>query len=310
MSQAPQVTVIVPTFNRSGLLKLTIESVLAQTYTDFELLVMDDASTDDTESVCRSLKDPRMNYVRQPKNLGVGGNWADGVKRAKGKYVCLLMDDDRYGPRFLEHRVPVLEANPACSMSFSPFTQVNFESGQETLSRIFPVENGAVLSGEEFIRISTNGGTHVGAQVFRREVLLRVLNLCTPYDLIIDHAFLVWLIVQEAVKAVFVDSADSLIAEHESQVFHRRRREVYAKCDELYQAALAKSQRPSLVRLLKVLQAELLDQWALYEAAKQSRGVAWTLWKKANQIDPYAFRRWRQKLYTIRVLLGTKPRPV
>jgi len=307
----PIVTVIVPTYNRSGLLKLTIESVLSQTFRDFELLVMDDASTDDTEAMCRAITDPRLKYVRQSKNLGVGGNWSDGLKRSTTKYVCLLMDDDRYGPKFLEHRIPVLEANPTCALVFSPFTQVDFEKHTETHSRTFPLRDGATLDGETFMRTTSVGGTHVGTQIYRREVLIGVLPLCTSFDLIIDSAFIVWMVVQEQIKAVFVEASDSLIAEHPSQVFHRRRREVYAKCDELFLNAMAKSKRRSLGKLLKVLQAELLDQWATYEACKGKPWAACRLWLKAMWVDPWAIRRWRQKLYTLRLILGlAKPHAV
>ena len=93
----PKITVIVSTFNRCKLLKKTIESVLKQTMTDFELLIVDDDSIDDTEKVVKSFNDERINYVKLESNHGHDAfpkNY--GVKIAKGYYVAFLDDDDIY----------------------------------------------------------------------------------------------------------------------------------------------------------------------------------------------------------------------
>ncbi|MGH2351068.1 MAG: glycosyltransferase family 2 protein [Chloroflexota bacterium] len=105
----------IPAYNRSVYLRQAIESVLAQTYRDFELLVVDDCSTDDTAAVATTAAahDPRVRYVRNPHNLGMVGNWNRCLDLARGEYVGILHHDDAYLPTMLEATVGVLDAHPA-----------------------------------------------------------------------------------------------------------------------------------------------------------------------------------------------------
>lgn len=102
LDTAPTFSVIIPTHNRAELMPRAVESVLAQTYDDFELLVVDDASTDDTEDVMASFEDERVVYVRREENAGHAAARNTGIQRARGEYVAFLDDDDEYLPRFLE----------------------------------------------------------------------------------------------------------------------------------------------------------------------------------------------------------------
>lgn len=108
-----KVSVIVTTCNRLEFLKKTVGSVLAQTFKDFEVIISDDASNDDTEKWCKMLEKNHKNvtYYRH-KRFGMIGNWNAGVKQAKGKYISLLMDDDLWGKDFLKETVKVLDKYP------------------------------------------------------------------------------------------------------------------------------------------------------------------------------------------------------
>ena len=111
----PTVSVIVPTYNRADWLGNTLRSVLRQTFIDFELIVVDDGSTDDTESVVQSF--PRVQYVRLQENLGVSGARNTGLSRAVGRYICFLDSDDLWCERKLEVQVGWMESNadyPVC----------------------------------------------------------------------------------------------------------------------------------------------------------------------------------------------------
>lgn len=103
------VTAIVTTHNRLHLLKRAIKSILAQTYTEIEIVVVDDASTDGTETYCRSLP---LNYIYIPKKESRGGNHARnvGIRAAKGKYVAFLDDDDYWLPEKIEKQVALIES--------------------------------------------------------------------------------------------------------------------------------------------------------------------------------------------------------
>ncbi|GIV76554.1 MAG: hypothetical protein KatS3mg050_0948 [Litorilinea sp.] len=97
----PTFTVIIPTHNRAHLLPRAIRSVLAQTFTDFELIVVDDASTDETPQVVASVQDGRIIYLRHEENRGAAATRNTGICHARGKYVAFLDDDDEYLPEFL-----------------------------------------------------------------------------------------------------------------------------------------------------------------------------------------------------------------
>jgi glycosyltransferase involved in cell wall biosynthesis len=107
----PKVSVIIPTHNRAELLRGAIQSVLDQTYRDFEIIVVDDASTDHTPEVVRNFADERIRYVRNATNRGEGGARNVGLERARGEFIALLDDDDEWLPEKLELQVKVLESS-------------------------------------------------------------------------------------------------------------------------------------------------------------------------------------------------------
>lgn len=118
MSKNPRVSVIIPTYNRQDLLTGAVKSVLNQSFTDFELIISDDASTDGTPQLCKKLakSDPRIRYERHKNNLGMVGNWNAALDKARGKYCCILMDDDRFETNFLEPTQQIL--NKDASLGF------------------------------------------------------------------------------------------------------------------------------------------------------------------------------------------------
>ncbi|AEC51970.1 glycosyl transferase [Pyrococcus sp. NA2] len=101
----PTVSVIIPTHNRAKLLKRAIISVLNQTFEDFEIIVVDDASSDNTPKIIESIKDSRIRYIRLEKNSGAPTARNIGIKKARGKFIALLDDDDEWLPRKLEVQV-------------------------------------------------------------------------------------------------------------------------------------------------------------------------------------------------------------
>lgn len=101
----PTVSVVVPTYNRKVALARALRSVLAQTWSDWELIVVDDASTDETEAVARSFDDGRLVYVRHSRNSGGGAARNTGIRGAHGKYVAFLDSDDEWFPEKLAHDI-------------------------------------------------------------------------------------------------------------------------------------------------------------------------------------------------------------
>jgi len=107
MTDTPFFSIILPTYNRGPLLSKSISSVLSQKFTDFELIVVDDGSTDNTREVVQSFSDPRIHYYyKENEERNFARNF--GISMAKGKYVCFLDSDDYYLPNRLEKAFSVI----------------------------------------------------------------------------------------------------------------------------------------------------------------------------------------------------------
>jgi len=114
----PKMSICIPTYNTARYLPEAIESALRQDFTDFELLICDDASTDETPELVRRYDDPRICYSRSERRLGQAGTWNRCVALARGEYIALLHADDRYLEGFLKERVSTLDAHPDVGMAF------------------------------------------------------------------------------------------------------------------------------------------------------------------------------------------------
>jgi teichuronic acid biosynthesis glycosyltransferase TuaG len=119
MPDSPLVTVVVPTYNRAGLIGETIQSILNQQYGNLELIVVCDGCTDETESVVRSFDDPRIQLVMQEHSGGPARPRNTGVTRARGEYVAFCDDDDLWMPEKLRRQMTVMEADPDAALCFA-----------------------------------------------------------------------------------------------------------------------------------------------------------------------------------------------
>ncbi|MBI3881570.1 MAG: glycosyltransferase family 2 protein [Verrucomicrobia bacterium] len=127
---SPAVSFVVPCYKLAHYLPECVNSILAQTFRDFEIIIMDDCSPDDTPAVARSFNDPRITHVRNEPNLGHVRNYNKGVSLARGRYIWLISADDRLSsPRVLERYVNCLEANPRVAYAFCP--AIALEDGRE-----------------------------------------------------------------------------------------------------------------------------------------------------------------------------------
>ncbi|MBE9167457.1 glycosyltransferase family 2 protein [Pleurocapsales cyanobacterium LEGE 06147] len=110
---SPIVSVIIPAYNTEAYLAQAIESALSQTLSEIEVIVVDDASTDNTVKVARSFSDPRLKLVQNSKNLGAGGARNRALREARGQWVAVLDSDDWYASRRLKKLVRVAEEQNA-----------------------------------------------------------------------------------------------------------------------------------------------------------------------------------------------------
>lgn len=134
--RAPRVSVGIPVYNREHLIAETIESVLAQTFEDFELVICDNGSTDGTAEVCREYAalDPRVKFHRNDENRGAAYNFNRVFELSSGEYFKWLAADDLCEPQFLEHCVQALDANPAASLAYP---RANFIDADGAVVEVF-----------------------------------------------------------------------------------------------------------------------------------------------------------------------------
>jgi glycosyltransferase involved in cell wall biosynthesis len=129
-TQHPVVSFVVPCYNLASFLPECINSILSQAFSNFEVLIMDDCSPDNTSSVARLFTDPRIKYIRNEHNLGALRNYNKGIQLCRGKYIWLISADDYLRRRdILKRYVKLMDEHPSIGYSFCPGVRVS--DGQE-----------------------------------------------------------------------------------------------------------------------------------------------------------------------------------
>ena len=194
----PLLTIGMVTYNQEGLVSKAIESVLNQSYTNFELLINDDCSTDNTWNVIQQYNDPRMHAVRNETNVYQYLNRNKVIDRAKGKYLIFIDGDDLMYSFGVEYGIKILESNPETAAIYTHFFRNNM---------IFPVK----LTPREFIICQYFGndflGTALTAVIFKTEIVRKEggfsneyissdiflrLKISSKYPTIITDFFFAW----------------------------------------------------------------------------------------------------------------------
>jgi hypothetical protein len=184
----PRISVCVPTYNRAPLLKNFLNSILSQTFRDFEVIVADNCSTDDTPEIVRSFSDPRLRYHRHGQNIGPFANMNFLIGEARGEYLCIAHDDDLYYPEFLQKESEMLDRHPNVGMVHCAVHEVDADGTRRQVVRAYPTTR--VLEGKsEFIRY-LQGHNVCCSSVTARASLFRE-NPFDPRFLCAD--FLMWM---------------------------------------------------------------------------------------------------------------------
>jgi glycosyltransferase involved in cell wall biosynthesis len=124
-SAHPAVSVILPTYNRAALIERAIRSVLHQTYEDFELIIVDDGSTDATRREVERVDDPRLRYVRLEENRGAGAARNVGLRNAAGRFIAFQDSDDEWLPAKLKQHMEVFETGaPELGVVYSDMNRI------------------------------------------------------------------------------------------------------------------------------------------------------------------------------------------
>ena len=122
-----RVFILIPAYNIGHFLTVAIDSVLTQTYQDWELLVLDDCSTDNTTNVVAAYlsRDARIQYLRNEENLGMLKNWNKGIAYCQSPYFAKLDGDDKWHPDMIQSALNILDHNQEVGMVFSKYVSIN-----------------------------------------------------------------------------------------------------------------------------------------------------------------------------------------
>ena len=135
MTSSPSVSVIIPTYNRQTLVVNAIDSVLFQTWRDFELLVIDDGSTDDSLAVIKSVQDMRVKCLTHACNRGLAAAWNTGVNAAQADLIAFLDSDDTWHPEKLQDQVDYMQQHPAIAGCTTGYVHLRLDGKREIIPK-------------------------------------------------------------------------------------------------------------------------------------------------------------------------------
>lgn len=202
----PMVTVLMPVYNAARYLREALESVLSQTYRDFELLVIDDASTDASADLVGSFHDPRIRLLRNDSNLGVARTLNRGAQLARGRYLARMDADDVCLPERLKRQVEYLELHPEVEVLGTRVELIGADGGE---IGVWQADREAVTAEEIRSRLPQGNCLAHPSVMMRRELLL-----CHPYHEKVPYAqdYELWL--RLAAHGCRIEKLDQVLLRH------------------------------------------------------------------------------------------------
>ena len=272
----PAVSVIIPTYNRAELLRRTLAGVLQQTLSDFEVLVVDDCSSDDPAAVVAEFNDPRLRYLRQPENAGVAAARNRGLREARAPLVAFLDDDDEWFPRKLALQVELFQqAPPDVGLVYAGVETVAADGSR---SVTIPSARGDLYR-ELLVRNLLHGGS---SAMLRRNVITVVGFFDEVLPAIEDYDY--WLRIGRYYKFDYVSAP--LVRYHDPRdqsemAESRRSTNIKANLDaraQLYRKHGAQMRKEGVAHLF------------LVSSAKRHRTPPWNDFRGARRLAMAAFR--------------------
>ena len=194
----PYVSVILPTFNRAQTLLRAVGSVLNQTFEDFELIVIDDGSTDETPALIGSLTDRRLIYIQRSSNSGVSAARNSAIRASRGRLIAFQDSDDEWEPQKLERQIERMEAcDPHLGVVYAPFIQHN-----QTSISLFP-KPGELVDGDIHTNLLYRNLVSAQLAVVKRECFERVGLFDESLFCLVDWEL--WLRVSRAYHFAYVN---------------------------------------------------------------------------------------------------------
>lgn len=201
---APRVSVAISTWNRAHLVGRAIRSALAQTFADFELLVVDDGSTDATPEVLAGVDDGRLCRVRRERNYGISRTRNTALGLARGEWLAFLDDDNEWAPDYLERQLAFAASRPGAGVAYCRARQRHAPSGSE-------VELVQLRQGRVFCDLVEGWNPFVSGALIRRSLLVEAGGLDERLRATEDRDL--WM--RLAQRTEFAGASDVLLIRHE-----------------------------------------------------------------------------------------------
>jgi glycosyltransferase involved in cell wall biosynthesis len=223
----PKVSIIVPNYNHARFLKQRLDSIFNQTYQDFEVILLDDCSSDTSIEILQTYsQNPKVShYSINSKNSGsTFKQWNKGFSLAKGEYIWIAESDDWADETFLEKQIPILDVNENVGVIYCQSYRTNIDSKiHEKIDNSFDdytfKQGVAIVSGKKFIiekMVDFNSMPNASAIIFRKEILLKVGYANENTRLFSD--WLQWINILAVSDLAICESYLNYFREHQSTV--------------------------------------------------------------------------------------------
>jgi glycosyltransferase involved in cell wall biosynthesis len=228
----PKVSFVVPCYKLAHLLPECINSILGQTFEDFEILIMDDCSPDNTPEVANSFKDPRVRHIRNEPNLRHLRNYNKGIELSRGEYIWLISADDYLRkPYVLENYIQVLEKSPRIGYSFCAGVGVRKGLETEVLSYSIYDKHDCVVSGHRLLeKLAYSNIVLAASGLVRRECYQR--HGAFPLDMPYAGDWYLWCLFALHYDVAFFAEPMVAYREHDLSMTNKLFKEDVASCCE------------------------------------------------------------------------------
>ncbi len=269
VTATPKVSVVIPAYNNSAFIAETIESVLAQTYTDFELVIADHSSADDTKTIIDGYaSDPRVHILSTPAGGGAPRNWNRVTEAARGEFIKLVCGDDLIYPDSLRLQLQAIETDPSVTLVASPRDIIDARGAVVMRGRGLGGLTGTT-AGAVAVRRTVTAGTNVfgepGCVLIRRSTLVEIGLWDPRYPYLIDETTYARVLLQGSLATVDVPLAAfrlsntqwsvKLAQEQSSQAagFHRWVREEHPDVVSARDVAVGNAKSAVMARLRRLV---------------------------------------------------------
>lgn len=288
----PLVSILIPTYNRAWHIEQTIRSALAQSYAPLEVVVVDDAGTDDTALVVQGIEDSRLIYRRQPQNVGMVANWGACLEQAQGEFVAFLSDDDLLCPEFVANRLRYLIEDDGVHVVFSRY-DVQDRDGSLLFTCNANLREPRHLTGAELLNAALSRQWFVGAALYRRDIMQSVWPRLADDNLVLDFGLNIRLAMQGG-KGVYLPENDFIMMAHPGQNSQSMRERVMQEGEDTLRRILKEHPPLPCAMLLRRELANWNVVWGRLLFAQGQARAGRARFLRALRCDPRLRWAWQQ----------------